>query len=360
LLPKLSRRVLRLERMADLGSTRRAFQDSAGFTTSPLYQSLSRVVATTDWLLDLAAQAPRGQVPTYLFFGAIHQLLLRGVEHPLRRYFPSIAGASALPAGEAGPALLVFCRQYRRQLAEVISTRLVQTNDVQRSLALRVGLSLIGCRVREPVHVVEVGASAGLNLRFDRYGYRVSGRQFGDQHSAVQVVAEQVGPKAVPDLDRIPPIATIRGVDLNPLDVTDPDACSWLEALVWPENDRQRRLLDAAIELVRTDPPAVVAGDAVDVLPRLSGELPTGQPRVTFQIATRMHVPAERRETFDDATASLGDTGPLWAVWVDHLPDPDPRPNPVRQGGALFLRTPAGEQTMLAVVDGHLNWIEML
>jgi hypothetical protein len=346
--------------MADLAATRRAFQDPAAFTTSPLYRALSQVVAATDWLLDLAAQAPRGQVPTYLFFGAVHQLLLGGAEHPLRRYFPSIAGRSALPARDAGPALLSFCRQYRRQLAEVICTRLVQTNDVQRSLALRVGLSLIGCRVRAPVHIVEVGASAGLNLRFDRYGYRVSGRQFGDRHSAVQVVAEQVGPEPVPDLDRIPPIGTVRGVDLNPLDVTDPDARSWLEALVWPENHRQRRLLDAAIELIRTDPPAVDAGDAIDVLPRLSRELPTGEPRVVFQIATRIHVPADRLETFDGAVASLGETGPLWAIWVDYLPDPDPRPNPVRHGGALYLRTPEGAETMLAVVDGHVNWIEML
>jgi hypothetical protein len=346
--------------MADLAAVRGAFQDPSAFPTSPLYQSLSQVVAGTDWLLELAAQAPLGQVPTYLFFGAVQQLLLRGVEHPLGQYFPSVAGRAARPSGDAGPALLSFCRQYRRELAGVISTRLVQTNSVQRSLALRVGLSLIGCRVREPVHVVEVGASAGLNLRFDRYGYRVSGRQFGDPHSAVQVVTDRVGPNPVPDLDRIPPIASVRGVDLNPLDVTDPDARSWLEALVWPENDRQRRLLDAAIELVGTDPPTVVAGDAVDVLPRLARELPAGEPRVVFQIATRIHVPADRLEPFDDAMAGLGETGSLWAIWVDLLPEPDPRPNPIRSGGGLFLRSPDGEQTMIAVVDGHVNWIEML
>jgi hypothetical protein len=346
--------------MADRALVRRSFQDPFGFTTSPLYQSLSQVVAASDWLLDLAGQAPPGQVPTYLFFGAVHQLLLRGVEHPLGRYFPSVVGTDALPPDEAGPALLSFCRQYHQQLADVISTRLVQTNDVQRSLALRVGLSLIGRRVHRPVHVVEVGASAGLNLRFERYGYQVAGRRFGDRTSPVQVVADQVGPAPVPDLDRIPPVASVRGVDLNPLDATDPDARSWLEALVWPENHRQRQLLDAAIDLVRTDQPTVLAGDAVDVLPQLSRTLPSGEPRVAFQIATRIHVPAQRRQRFDDAITTLGETGPLWAIWLDELPEPDPRPNPARAGGALYLATPDGDPTVIAVVDGHVTWVEML
>ena len=346
--------------MADLAAVGRAFQDPSAFPTSPLYQSLCQVVAGTGWLLELAAQAPPGQVPTYLFFGAVHQLLLRGVEDPLARYFPSIVGTDALPPAEAGPALLSFCRRYQQQLADVISARLVQTNDVQRSFALRVGLSLIGRRTRQPVHVVEVGSSAGLNLRFDRYGYQVGGRRFGDRSSPVQVVADQVGPVPVPDLDRIPPVASVRGVDLNPLDVTDPDARSWLEALVWPENHRQRQLLDAAIELVRADPATVHAGDAVDVLPQLSRALPAGEPRVAFQIATRIHVPAQRRQKFDDAIATLGQTGPLWAIWVDELPEPDPRPSPARAGGALYLATPDGATTVIAVVDGHVTWIEML
>jgi hypothetical protein len=346
--------------MADRAAVRRAFQDPTGFPSSPLYQELSQVVARTDWLLDVAGQAPPGQVPTYLFFGAVHQLLLRGVAHPLGGYFPSVVGADALPPGAAGPALLSFCRVYQREITDVISTRLVQTNDVQRSLALRVGLSLIGRRVRQPVHVIEIGASAGLNLRFDRYGYQVSGECFGDRRSPVQVVAERVGAAPVPDLSRIPPVASVRGVDLNPLDVADPDARSWLEALVWPENDRQRRLLGAAIDLVRSDPPAVLAGDAVDVVPRLARQLPTGAPRVVFQIATRIHVPQERQQRFDDAIATLGQTGPLWAIWVDHLPEPDPRPSPSRPGGALYLSAPDGARTMIAVVDGHVTWIEML
>ena len=79
------------------------------FASSPLYRSLPRVVACTPALLRLAARGRPGQDPTFLFFGTVHALLLAGAEHPLARYYPSIAGDAALPVEEAGPVLVEFC-----------------------------------------------------------------------------------------------------------------------------------------------------------------------------------------------------------------------------------------------------------
>ena len=119
--------------MLDRQTLRQAFADPAEFTTSPLYRTLSRTVAAHDGLLGRAARGPPGQYPTFLFFGAVHHLLLRGADHALAQYFPSIAGAQALPAAGAGPALVSFCETFGPELAETISTRLVQTNQVQRA-----------------------------------------------------------------------------------------------------------------------------------------------------------------------------------------------------------------------------------
>ena len=146
--------------MADRETVRRAFQHPGEFTTSPLYRALSRTVAAHDQLLDLAARGRPGQYPTFLFFGAVHLLLLRGAGHPLARFYPSIAGRRALPPGEAGPALVSFGRMFETELGEIISSRLVQTNHVQRALGLRMGLAMIAAAVTGPVHVIEVGASA--------------------------------------------------------------------------------------------------------------------------------------------------------------------------------------------------------
>jgi hypothetical protein len=355
----------------DREQVRRAFGHPVEFTTSPLYRELSRTVAASDQLLDLACQGRPGQYPTFLFFGAVHRLLLGGAHHPLAGYYPSVAGDAALPAAEAGPALESFGRAYAAELAETIRTRLVQTSVVQRTLGLRIGLSAIAAAAREPLagplHVIEVGASAGLNLRFDRYGYRLSGdrygpagRQYGDPDSPVQLAAEVYGPVPLPDLDRMPAIGRVQGVDLNPVDATDPDAREWLEALVWPENHAQRELLGRALAAVAADPPPIWAGDAIDVLPEVAAGLPAGEPRLVFHAATRIHVARERRAAFDAAILATGATGPLWRLSAEGAPQPDPRPSPTRYGAALLLRDPAGDTRTVAVVDGHLRWIETL
>ena len=198
--------------MADRGTVRAAFENPAEFTTSPLYQALSRTVAASDQLLGLASRGRPGQYPTFLFFGAVHLLLLRGADHRLARYYPSVTGGRALPAGEAGPALVSFGIKFESELAEIIGTRLVQTSHVQRALALRVGLSMIAPAVTGPVHLIEVGPGAGLNLRFDRYGYRIAGRRYGDPASPVQLAAGLYGTVPLPDLDVLPPVASVQGL----------------------------------------------------------------------------------------------------------------------------------------------------
>ena len=346
--------------MADRDRVRKAFQHPTEFTTSPLYRALSQTVATHDQLLDLAARGRPGQYPTFLFFGAVHLLLLRGADHPLARFYPSIAGRRALPPDEAGPALVSFGVMFETELAEIISSRLVQTNHVQRALGLRLGLSMIAAAVTGPVHLIEVGASAGFNLRFDRYGYRLDGRRYGDPAAPVQLTADVCGPVPPPDLDVLPGIASVQGVDLNPVDVRDPGAREWLAALVWPENHGQRVLLDRALTVTAADPPPIRAGDAIDVLPGLARDLPAGEGRVVYHTATRLHVPRERRDAFDAAIRSVGETGPLWWLSAEGVPRPDPRPRPARHGTALLLRTRGGGAENLAVMDGHVRWIEPL
>src|SRR5215469_11436987 len=154
----------------DLAALAARSADPREFGSSPLYRALAQTVAGDERLLRLAARGRPGQHPAFLFFGAVHALLLAGADHGLARSFPSIAGADARPPDAAGPALVDFCAAFGPALANLIETRLVQTNVVQRALALRLGLAAIGRQVAAPVNLVEVGASAGVLLRFDRYG----------------------------------------------------------------------------------------------------------------------------------------------------------------------------------------------
>jgi hypothetical protein len=143
----------------------------------------------------------------------------------------------------------------------------------------------------------------------------------------------------------VPALASVTGIDLNPLDARDEADRRWLEALVWPENRHEAALLHHALRLVAADPPRMLAGDAIDACPRLAAELPPGEPRVVLHAVTRLHVPADRLDAFDAAIRSLGRGGPLY--WLSF-----------EGQGELDLRDPTGAVAHLARVEGHLEWVE--
>jgi hypothetical protein len=335
-------------------------QAPAVFDTSPLYQALCLFVAADRELLELLELRRPGQQPSFLLFGAVHQLLLGGAEHRLRDYYPSMVGGAALDPAQAGPAFLDFCRQHRAPLAEVIASRLVQSNVLRRAIALRFALWAIGRRCDGPVHLIEVGASAGLLMNVDRYRYLIGGRVFGRPDAPVALNTRWRSADTVPDLDDVPDIAGKTGIDLHPIDLADPGERLWLRALVWPEQRTAAALLDAAIDEVRDERPAIIAGDAIDVCPALDRELPADRTRVVFHAATRMHVPAERREQFDEAVDALSARGPLFHIWLEP-PNAPHHGFPLADPGVLAMHGPGDDAaTPLVRVDGHLHWLEPL
>jgi len=326
------------------------------FGTSPLYRSLCQTVAEDRSILELLTERQPGQQASYLFFGAVHYLLLSGARHPLAVYYPSLVGPPAADPVDAGPTLRDFCRVYRDALAELIRTRLVQTNVVKRSAALRAALHAVRSRCGRPVHLIEVGASAGIHLHVDRYRYLIGDRTFGPRDAAITIETEWRGPESPPGLDDVPPIASRIGIDLNPVQVTDPGERLWLRALVWPENQHEASLLVAALEAVANDPPPMIAGDAIDVCPALGRRLPPGEPRLVFHAATRMHVPESRRAAFDDAVDSIGQGGPLYHAWLEPASS---RHHGLADNtdGALAFHGPGDRAAIpVARVDGHLEW----
>ena len=221
---------------------------------SPLYLQLGRVVVGDPYLLDLAAHALAGQPPLLPLFAAVHYLLLARPDHPLAGYYPSVGGGSA-PGEEVGVVFSDFCRGNRSELLDLVSTRLVQTNEVARAAVLVLGLSTVATRSEQPLAVIEVGASAGLLLRWDRYrhAYGAAGA-VGDAGSPVRISCVPRGPTPPPVPAEMPQASWRAGVDLDPVDLSDPLAARWLEAQVWPDQNLRRVRLLAAIELARSHP----------------------------------------------------------------------------------------------------------
>lgn len=217
---------------------------------------------------------------------------------PEPRRQPNLVFAAARRAGaEAGP--------YSR-LREVLLSRwddvrdtalshTTQTNEAGRCASL---LPLLAA-LPQPLALLEVGASAGLCLYPDRYSYRYGDRARldpPDGPSPVLLEARLLGDVPIPT--QLPSVVWRAGLDLNPLDVSDPEAMSWLELLVWPEHDHRRSRLRGAIDIARKDPPRLVRADLNQGLASLAAEAPRDATLVVFHSAVLAYLTAADRQSF--------------------------------------------------------------
>jgi hypothetical protein len=337
------------------------FSARGDFTTSPLYRTLSAYTASDSALLDLAEHCRVGQQPANLLLASVHYLLLAGTDHELKNFYPSIVGDAALSPDGAGPAFQAFSLEHHDEIAGLLATRLVQTTVVKRAAALRLGLMVIAQREAEPITLLDIGTGTGSHLLFDRYRYCVGDQEFGDRSSSVRIDVEWRGEASVPDLGGIPVIAHRLGVDLNPVDLSDPDQRHWLRALVWPENDHEAELLEATLATVAAHQPEIIRGDILDIAKSIASDNLSDAPLVVFHAATRAHIPPERREEFDNAIRNFSDGRTLYWLSLEGGVLPEPR-----KAGAAFILTlrtvsQGNEQTeYLALVEGHGDWIEPL
>ena len=180
--------------------------------------------------------------------------------------------------------------------------RSTQTNEPRRLTAITPVLAAIGPRLA----LLEVGASAGLCLYPDRYSYDYSGRRVDpvDGPSTVLLRADTTGPVPLPA--HPPEVVWRAGLDLNPLNVHDPDDVRWLQTLVWPEQTERRRRLDAALSIARREPPLLVRGDAAVDLEALVALAPVGVPLVIVSPAVLVYLAPEQRTAFAATVTGLG------------------------------------------------------
>jgi hypothetical protein len=276
------------------------FADQECGDYAPFYAHVARGIAHDPELLAIAAHTRSGQQAPNLLLAAVHDLLLRGADHALAAFYPSVAHLTVVPPGDPMPAFRAFCQDHRTALIDLVSTRLVQTNEPQRCTVLLPAFAVVqhlaGGR---PLALIEVGASAGLNLLFDRYSYDYGvGRSAGDPASPIRFTCTLRGEVQPPIPPRLPPVAARVGLDLHPIHVDDPEAMRWLRALVWPEHPARAALLQQVLALAQHGPPRLIAGDALTFLPQAVADAPADTAVCVFHTATLAHFPPEAKERF--------------------------------------------------------------
>ncbi|MEV4704197.1 DUF2332 domain-containing protein [Actinoplanes sp. NPDC049316] len=252
-----------------------AFATHEARGVSPGYERLARAVSEDDGLLRLIGSLPPDKWQPNLLF-AVVRLLGGPVEDPA--------------------AFRSFVRDRWPAVSAEVRRRLTQTNEAGRCAVLLPVLAALP----QPLALLEVGASAGLCLYPDRYAYRYGEHRVGAGSPVLDCAVT-----ATP-LPRMPPEVVWRaGLDVNPLDVTDPADVAWLDALIWPEHAHRRDRLRAAAAIAAADPPVLVRGDLLDDLPALAARAPAGATLVVFHTSVLYHVPGPRRAAFAEVARAL-------------------------------------------------------
>ncbi len=265
---------------------------------SPSLAAWASAVAEDAELLAWLAALPPGKAQPNLVFAAARW---HGVAAP-----GPYAGFRDALLGDDGP------------IRQTVLTRSTQTNEVGRLATLLPAFAVVASRHQgAPLSLLEVGASAGLCLYPDRWSYRwhtgggdvtaAAAAGAGGDGVARELTCAVTGTPPLPA--SAPEVARRAGVDLNPLEVTDPDAMAWLRLLVWPEQDDRRALLDEAVAVAATDPPLLERGDLLTELPRLVEEASTAGPVVVFHSAVIAYLPDDLRPRFQTLMTDLVGAG---------------------------------------------------
>jgi hypothetical protein len=279
-------------------------------------------------------------------FGAVHHHVLTGVA-PL-----ALSGE-----WDDFAAALV---DHEESLARFVREQGVQTNETQRCVALVPAFLTVAREGGLPLDLIELGPSAGLNLVFDRYRYRYAEGTFGDSNARLTFDVIERGRVPAALLESPLEIRSRLGIDLAPIDVTDPRDVVLLHSFLWPGLDERIVRLDAAIETFIATPnrPTLIRGDYVDLLPGLLADRAEDGLTVVYQTASTGYLPSGRYAELRQALERAGADGRPLALVSSRRHDEGE--TEIEDGWELAIRVWPGRERLAALVDFHGNWIDWL
>jgi hypothetical protein len=228
-------------------------------------------------LLALAAAIAPDRLPPLLFEAAATFLVLELEPHPLRSWFPTVGRPQPPLAPGFRAHYREFCLEHRDRLLALCERHRYQMNEVGRCAGVVPALAPADGR---EIALIDVGTGAGLALHLDRYRYVYEGADgelttVGDPGSPVLIETQLRGPRPPPLPAGLPRIADRIGIDVEPIDISDPAVRAWLAACIPQEIGAVTRF-HAAADVATQNPARMVRGDACEVLPEVLAAIPDG------------------------------------------------------------------------------------
>lgn len=317
--------------------------------SSELYEYLSVKVSEDNELLELCMNAREGQPIPNLFLGAVHYLLLKGKEHSLKEYYPSITKFPR-EIENSFSHFKEFCRIYRDEIILILKSKLVQTNEVRRCAYLYPIFCYIYSVVKKPLSLIEIGTSAGLQLLWDKYSYSYgTDRIYGNQDSKVHITSEIKGNHAPLLLLNTPPVVAKVGLDLHISDLGNSDDYLWLKSLIWPEHKERLMLFESAAKCLIDNPVNLIEGDGVARLTDVVEDSPNHAAICIFHTHVANQIPEESKRELIEKVKILGRKRDVFHIYNNmwdrklHLD--------------YFLNGIERNQT-IGETDGHGRWFE--
>jgi hypothetical protein len=180
-----------------------------------------------------------------------------------------------------------------------------QTNEAGRSSNFAAAMLWLAEKGLPPrFECLEIGSSAGINLMMDRYAYDLGGVRVGPDKPAMAFAPEWQGdPPPSHEIE----IASLRGCDVAPVDLTDPQQALRLKAYIWPEHAVRFERMDAAIRAASERAPDLVEMNAADFVEReLARPQQEGVTRVLMHSIVWQYVPKDQQARVTAAMEAVG------------------------------------------------------
>ncbi|MCV0394540.1 MAG: DUF2332 family protein [Rhizobiaceae bacterium] len=283
--------------------------------------------------------------------GALHFLVLSGRDADLVRAYPPSPADPTTLAAIVGQTL----GRHDELIANFLDSP-PQTNEVGRSAMLLPGFLAIARSTRRPLALCEIGASAGLNLVFDRFSYRYGDAEWGDADSTVRLRPDIDG--TAPPLDGALEIVGRAGCDIAPVNLNDDAARMRLLSYVWPDQHDRLERARGAIALARTAGIELAQCDAAAFLRGALAARPPEAAFVLFHSIMWQYMPQATQAAITTAMAEAGEGAVPEApvAWLRM------EPGLISEPFATLSLTlwPGGETHSLARCDYHGRWIDWI
>ena len=305
-----------------------AMREQAGWCGrlgSPLYQSLLLHIAGNVedsgicWrILESRAADPNRMKLPLRFLAAVHRLVLDGSIPALERLYPSTGGTGDVDA--VWPAFLRVLEHHGPAVCAHLPET-VQYSEVRRCCALLPGFLEVARQTALPLRLLELGSSAGFNLRWDRYRYETHGIAWGPPDSPMIFRNQYSGDSPLFDLTVT--VTDRRGCDLNPIDPLSDDGRLTLQSFLWPDQLDRFDRLERAIAVARSTAASVDRAEAISWLTAQLSDPHPGVATVVFHSIVLLYFSPHDHDRVTEIIAAAGEkaTSNAPLAWLSMEPD---------------------------------------